>query len=118
MSGRILPNSNVIEVRQGDSFTIKLHIKKNDKYIDLSGAELRMQARDNKDRVVLDILGESINVVEGKMAILITPENSNIEIGDYNCDIQLKTSDGSINTIFPANVNQIGILRITKQVTR
>ena len=118
MTGRILPNSSVIEVRQGDSFAIKLHIKRNDENVDLSGAELKMQARDNKDRVVLDIKGEAINLSEGKMALLITPEHSKIDVGNYNCDIQLMTMDGSVNTIFPANVNQVGILRITKQITR
>lgn len=38
MTGRILQNSNVIEVRQGDSFTIRLQLKKACKDMDLTGS--------------------------------------------------------------------------------
>jgi len=41
-----------------------------------------------------------------------------INVGDYNTDIQVTLQDGSVNTIFPSNVNQIGVFRVTEQVTK
>ena len=58
-----------------------------------------------------------LNAQKGKIALLLSPVQTDIAVGDYKTDIQLTTSDGSVNTIWPANVNQIGTLRITAQVT-
>lgn len=117
MSGAI--NGNAIIVRQGDSFKIDLCVQKCGRPVDLSGAELLMQVRDKQtQRLMFAVEGTPVDLVNGKIALLITADKTNIPVGDYNTDIQLTTSDGSVNTIFPSNVNQIGVFRITEQVTQ
>ena len=119
MTGRILQNGNVIEVRQGDSFTIRMNITKNNSRIDLSDAKINMQVRGFEDNSLkFDLLATNIDVEKGQFALILTPTNTNLPLGDYKTDIQLTTEDGSINTIFPADVNKVGIFRITEQVTR
>lgn len=115
MSGRI--KNNLIEVRQGDSFGITLRIFSNGKPANLSDSVVRMQVRDDKNEIMFEILGDIVDETNGLIVLSITPQNSNIAIGDYSCDIQLETADGSVNTVFPINVNQIGVFRITRQVT-
>ena len=118
MTGRILPNANVIEVRQGDSFTIAMLIKKGCKDVDLSGSEIKMQVRRMDDnQLMFELLGTSIDLQAGRIALILTPEMTNIEVGEYKTDIQLSTPDGMVNTIFPADVNKVGIFRVTEQVT-
>lgn len=117
MAGIITPT--LIEVRQGDSFTINLYLKKKCKEIDLTGWTCEMQVRDkNSDSVVFSVFGEPIDLVHGKIALNITPEMTKKNVGDYNCDIQIVSNSGEVNTIYPADVNKIGTFRITKQVTR
>lgn len=115
MSGRI--KNNLIEVRQGDSFSITLRVFSNGIPADLSDNVVRMQVRNNKNEIMFEILGDIVDAKKGLIVLSITPQNSNIAVGDYNCDIQLETDDGCVNTIFPINVNQIGVFRITPQVT-
>lgn len=118
MTGRILQNSNVIEVRQGDSFTITLNIKRDCKDVDLTGSKLNMQVRKMDDnQLMFDLLGTEIDIQAGRIALILTPAQTGIDVGDYKTDIQLTTSDGMVNTIFPADVNRIGIFRVTEQVT-
>ena len=116
MTGRII--NNLIEVRQGDSFPINIQVKRGCKPVDLTGATILMQVRDENNSVMFTLSGTAVDVVNGKMALLLSPTETNIPVGDYVTDIQLTTSDGSINTIFPANVNQIATFRITEQVTQ
>ena len=115
MSGRII--NNLIEVRQGDSVNIMLQVLSKGKPADLSDSTIRMQVRNEQNEMMFELLGKIVDEENGKLVLCITPEQSNIEIGDYKCDIQLETADGSVNTIFPLNVNQIGVFRITPQVT-
>lgn len=118
MTGRILQNGNVIEVRQGDSFSIKLRIHKGDENIDLTGSKLEMQVRNMDDNSLkFTIVGTHIDIEKGLIALILTPTDTNIDVGDYKTDIQLTTPDGQINTIFPSDVNRIGIFRVTEQVT-
>ena len=117
MSGRM--HKNLIEIRQGDTFIIVLHLMKlNCQNVDLSHSIARMQVRNNEGQLVWELLSEPIKSDNDDMILHITPTLSNIAVGEYQCDIQLEMDDGSINTIWPANVNQIGTLRITKQVTK
>lgn len=118
MTGRILQNSNVIEVRQGDSFTIRLQFKKGCEVIDLTSSRVTMQVRNEAGDVLLDKLATEVDLANGKVALILTPSDTSFEVGDYNTDIQIEMPDGSINTIFPADVNRVGIFRITEQVTR
>lgn len=105
-------------VRQGDSFTINLQIHDEKRRpIDLSGATLIMQVRDDSGNLMFQCLGTEVDVVNGKMALILTPDMTNIAVGDYVTDIQLNTNDGSVNTIFPSDVGTVGVFRITEQVT-
>lgn len=118
MTGRILQNSNVIEVRQGDSFTITINIKKGCEDVDLTGSKINMQVRKMDDnQLMFDLLATEIDIQAGRFALILTPDDTNIDVGEYKTDIQLSTPDGMVNTIFPADVNKIGIFRVTEQVT-
>ena len=118
MTGRILQNSNVIEVRQGDSFTIRLQFKKGGNPIDLTGSIITMQVRKSDDTIVINKFAEAVDVSVGKFVISLTPYETDVPVGDYDTDIQIQMPDGSINTIFPADVNKVGVFRVTEQVTR
>ncbi|MBQ8481604.1 MAG: hypothetical protein IJ532_03635 [Alphaproteobacteria bacterium] len=115
MSGRIV--NNLIEVRQGDSFNIMLQISSCGEPADLANNIVRMQVRDEQNNIMFELTGNVVDENNGKVVLCITPQESSIEVGDYKCDVQLETADGSTNTIFPLNVNQIGVFRITPQVT-
>lgn len=115
MSGRVI--NNLIEIRQGDSFAMNFQIKNKCQPVDLTGAEMLMQVRDENNNLMFTLSGTDVDVKNGKMALLFTPTQTNIPVGDYVTDIQITTSDGSVNTIFPADVNKIGIFRITEQIT-
>ncbi len=119
MTGRIITGKNIIEVRQGDSFVIRLNFRKMPPEIDLSTAEISMQVRQKNDNsLVFELTAQPVDCQKGTFAFILSPEQTGIEVGDYKTDMQLKTVDGSVNTFFPANVNQIGIFRVTEQVTR
>lgn len=116
MTGRII--NNVIEVRQGDSYAMNFSVKNGCKPANLTGATMLMQVRNiDTNALIFEITGTPVDVLNGKMAILLTPTQTSAAVGDYKTDIQVTTADGSVNTIFPANVNQIGTFRITEQVT-
>ncbi|MBR1915333.1 MAG: hypothetical protein IJ830_02705 [Alphaproteobacteria bacterium] len=116
MSGMI--QNNVISVRQGDSFALNFELREKCLPVDLTGATMLMQVRDENDNLMFSLSGTAVDVKDGKMALLFTPAQTSIPVGDYNTDIQVTLADGSVNTIFPANVNQIGVFRVTEQITR
>ena len=116
MSGTI--SENLITVRQGDSFAINFELKEKCEPVDLTGATMLMQVRDDSGNLMFSINGTPVDAVNGKIAILLTPLQTNIAVGDYNTDIQVTLSDGSVNTIYPANPNQIATFRVTEQITR
>ena len=116
MSGTV--SENLITVRQGDSFTINFDLKDKCEPVDLTGATMLMQVRDDSGNLMFSISGMPVDAVNGKIAILLTPLQTNIAVGDYNTDIQVTLSDGSVNTIYPANPNQIATFRVTEQITR
>lgn len=115
MSGRII--NNLIEVRQGDSFAIMLQVFTCGKPSDLSENIVRMQVRNAQNEKMFELFGAVVDEKNGKIVLSITPQQSNIMVGDYTCDIQLETAEGSVNTIWPLNVNQVGVFRITPQIT-
>lgn len=115
MTGTV--QNNIITVRQGDSFAINLQVKNGCKPVNLTGATVVMQVRDGAGSLVFQVNGTGVDAANGKMALLITPTETAAAVGDYVCDIQVTGADGSVNTIFPADVNKIGIFKITPQVT-
>ncbi|MBR1841039.1 MAG: hypothetical protein IJ778_02805 [Alphaproteobacteria bacterium] len=115
MSGTI--QNNLITVRQGDSFAINVCVRDGCKPINLTGATLLMQVRDAGGNIIFGVTGTDVDVAHGKMALLLTPAETSAAVGDYVTDIQLTGADGSVNTIYPANVNTIATFRITPQVT-
>lgn len=117
MSGILTPT--MIEVRQGDSFTINLYLKKKCKDIDLTGWTCEMQVRNKESKNILfSVSGDPVDLEHGKMALIITPVMTSNEVGDYECDIQVVSDTGEINTIYPVDINKVATFRITKQVTR
>lgn len=115
MTGRIV--NNLIEVRQGDSFTINLEIKNKCKPVNLTGATLLMQVKGSGGNLIFQVSGTPVDAIKGKIALLITPTMTAAAVGDYVTDIQLTKADGSVDTIFPRDVNAIATFRITPQVT-
>jgi len=116
MTGQI--NGNTITVRQGDSLGIYINASEDCKPVDLTGASLLMQVREqDSGNLMFSLQGVSVDIAKGKMALLLTPMHTSIPVGNYVTDIQLTLADGSVNTIYPANVNQVAIFRITPQVT-
>lgn len=116
MAGTV--QNNIITVRQGDSFALNLEIKNGCKPVNLTGATVVMQVRDKDGgNLIFEVTGTAVDVLHGKMVLLITPTETANLVGDYVTDIQVTGADGSVNTIFPADVNKIGIFRITPQVT-
>ena len=117
MTGTV--QNNIITVRKGDSFALNVQIKNGCKPINLTGATLLMQVREkDSNNLVFYVEGTPVDAANGKMALLITPSMTlSVAVGDYVTDIQLTGADGSVNTIFPPDVNKIGIFRITAQVT-
>lgn len=116
MTGRIV--NNLIEVRQGDSFDIVLHFRNSQgAKLDLVGSNFEMQVRDTAGNMVFRKIG-IITVEDASVCFAIAPTDSNSEVGDYNTDIQWTDKNGKVNTVFPQDVNKIGIFRITPQVTR
>lgn len=116
MTGTV--QNNIITVRQGDSFALNFYLTdKCGKPVNLTGATMLMQVRDENGTLKFSLAGTSVDALGGKMVLLFTPTQTGIDVGDYKTDIQVTLSDGSVNTIFPANVNQIGVFRVTEQVT-
>ena len=117
MAGRIF--NNIIEVRQGDSFAINLAINDKCQPLDLTGATVLMQVREkDNNNLVFEVSGTAVDALNGKVALLITPEHTANAVGDYVCDIQIATSGGDVHTIYPADVNKVATFRITGQVTQ
>lgn len=116
MTGTV--QNNIITVRQGDSFALNFELREKCKPVNLTGASMLMQVRDENDNLKFALAGTAVDVVNGKMALLFTPAQTSLPVGDYNTDIQVTLQDGSVNTIFPANVNQIGVFRVTEQITK
>lgn len=117
MTGRV--QENLIEVRRGDSLVINIQVKKCCAPMDLSGAIILMQVREkDSGNLVFEVFGTEVDAKNGKIALIITPEMTKNQIADdYITDIELTTPDGSVNTLWPADINKIGTFRITPDVT-
>ena len=117
MSGMILPN--LIAVRQGDSFDIVLKfVNGQGQKIDLTDSVFEMQVREiDNDNLVFKKSGED-TVSEAVASFALTPAVTKKNKADYKVDIQWTDKDGRVNTVFPIDVNKVGVFRITEQVTK
>ena len=95
-----------------------MNITKNNSKINLSGARVDMQVRDDEGSVKFNLSSTPIDAENGKFVLSLAPAHTNIPLGSYKTDIKLITPDGGVNTIFPSDVTKIGVLRITESVTR
>lgn len=119
MTGRILPGADIIEVRQGDSFNIKLRFKAKNKALDLSALKVIMQVRKNEnDSLVFEKEAEAVEAAQGIYLLRLTPAETSAPAGNYKTDIQVMFANGEVNTIFPQSVAKIGVFRLTSQVTK
>lgn len=112
-------NSCGLIVRQGDSFDVVMQFKdKNAAGLNISGWEIKMQVRGRENgEKKFTVSGEIIDENSGKARIKLNPEQTSMAVGDYDCDIQVTLDQNDVHTIWPQNVNQIGLFRITKQIT-
>ena len=116
MTGRII--NNLIEVRQGDSFDIILHFRNSQgTKINLENSVFEMQVRDNDNRIIFSKDG-IITISDASVCFALSPNETDKDVGDYKTDIQWTDKYGHVNTVFPQDVNKVGIFRITPQVTR
>ena len=118
MVGKIMPQ--MIEVRQGDSFTILLQFQTDGGVLDITGAELKMQVRNREDNKVLITKNGIIDdAVKGKAHIAIVPaDTKNLTAGgDYITDIQASFANGEIHTVYPADVSKVASFVVSQNVT-
>lgn len=116
MVGRVV--NNLIEVRQGDSFDIVLHvITDKGENMDLDGSTFKMQVRNDNDAVVFEKKGD-VTPSDALVRFALTPSETDKDVGDYVTDIQWTDKYGRVNTIFPQDINKVGVFRITRQVTK
>ena len=118
MTGRIYAGAGLIEVRQGDSFNIRFQLKQGTHPVDLRQSSINMEVRDKDGKLIFAKQADPIDAQKGQMLLNITPTDTNVPAGEYYTDIELRLPDGSVNTIFPAQPNQVATFRITKQITR
>lgn len=118
MSGNILVPANIIEVRQGDSFDIYFHLKKDCRDYDLTGTTITMIVKDKIDkRLIFEKNADGVDLTNGRMVIQIYPmDTNNLQVGDYETQIRVIMPNGKIHTIFPDDPKKVGTFRITKKV--
>lgn len=118
MVGKITPN--YIEIRQGDSFTILFQFKNEKKFIDISGANLKMQIK-NKSNGKSLVFKQGIidDAANGKAHISILPEDTiNLRTdNEYVTDIQITFANGEVHTVYPQNIRQVASFIVSQHVT-
>ena len=118
MVGKITPN--YIEVRQGDSFTILLQFKNEDKFIDISDSAIKMLVKykvDGKTAIIKQgIIDDALN---GKAHISITPEDTKkLNVKDeFITDIQITFANGETHTIYPQTIGMVASFIVSQHVT-
>ena len=118
MVGRIMPQ--FIEVRQGDSFTIPLQFKGKDGFLNIGGAEIKMQIRNRSDnKILVTKLGGIDDAAKGKAHLAIQPaDTKNLSVGgDYITDIQITFVNGEVHTVYPGDVSKVAAFIISQNVT-
>ncbi len=115
MTGTMTPNG--ILVRQGDSFDIAMRFKHKDgSVMDISGANIYLDVKDQDETTVLHIAGDIIDAGNGQALIKITPQHSRLAVGSYEANIKIIFASGNVHTIFPQDISQNAIFQITEGV--
>ncbi len=110
-------NNNGIIVRKGDSFAIAIRFKTEQGMLDISGAKIKMDVKDMDDKLLFSKAGQITDALNGLAGIELTPQDTNLDAGDYKTDIQITYADGQVHTIFPQDINKVAYFRVTSQVT-
>ncbi len=118
MTGYVTRNG--IVVRQGDSFDIVLQFRNaQGKPVNIEDWSIKMSVcEQSQGKEKFSKTGEVIDAASGKARIELKPTDTSLTAGDYVTDIQVTTDQGDVHTIFPQDINQVGVFRITEQVTR
>ena len=115
MTGTMTPNG--ILVRRGDSFDIAMHFKHKDGTpLDISGAQIFFDAKDNEENIVLHISGDITDATEGRAVVKITPQHSKLDVGTYEANIKIIFANGDVHTIFPQDLSRNAMLQISEGV--
>lgn len=109
-------SSFMITVRKGDSFDIVFQMKADGMPMDLTDCEVKMNVKDG-DFLKFTKKGEIFEPENGKFRIKLTPKETNIAVGEYKTDVQIKLKNGDIHTIYPEDVNRVAVFRVTADVT-
>ena len=115
MSGIL--NSRGITVRKGDSFTIVLRFKTEQGLLDISNAKIKMDVKDMDNKLLFSKAGQITDALNGLAGIELTPQDTNLEEGDYKTDSQITYANGQVHTIFPQDINKVAYFKVTGQVT-
>ena len=112
-------NQNGIIIRRGDTFDILIHFKnKHGGDLNLEGCTIKMAVKEPKEsKPIFTVNAEIISEEEGKARIKLTSKHTRLPLKDYATDIQLTLKNGDIHTVYPQNINQVGVFRITEDVT-
>ena len=115
MAGTIF--QNMIIVRKGDSFDILIQLKHGEKsFMDLTDCTIKMDVRDDNN-LLFSKEAEIIEAQNGKARIKLSPKETTQKTGNYKTDIQLRLKNGDVHTIFPSEITQVGVLKITPEIT-
>lgn len=114
MSGNIIEQANIIEVRQGDSFDIFIHLIKDNKSINLSESTISLTVYNNiGNSIVLQRDSVGVDMENGKVCIEIYPSDTEKMLaGDYPCTIRALLENGRVHTFFPSGVSRKGTFRV------
>ena len=100
-------SSFMITVRKGDSFDIVFQMKADG---------VKMNVKDG-DFLKFTKKGEMFEPENGKFRIKLTPKETNLAVGEYKTDVQIKLKNGDIHTIYPEDVNRVAVFKVTADVT-
>lgn len=109
-------SSFMITVRKGDSFDMVFQMKADGRPMDLTGCEVRMNVKDG-NILKFSKSGEMFEPTQGKFRIKLNPSDTNIAVGEYKTDVQIKLKNGDIHTIYPEDVNRVAVFKVTADVT-
>ncbi len=111
-------NSRGITVRQGNSFTIIMRFKLPDGDLNISGLALQMCVRDDNDKIILNKSGAVSDAAHGTAVIELTPQDTNLPLGQYKTDIKATFADGQVHTVYPQNINAVAYFNVTEEVSK